>query len=113
MSFCALARNDKKLRSLGLSESQIIQAQVTNREELSEVCDGIDVVISSLGITRQKDGFSYEGVDYQGNLNLLEEAKRAGVKKFIYISAFNAQNYPDVRLLKAKRALRSSIIKYS
>ena len=100
--FKALARNNTKLLALGLAESQVIQAQVTHPEELVGVCEGMDVVISSLGITRQRDGLGYVDVDYQANLNLLEEAERAGVSKFIYISAFNAQQYPQVRLLNAK-----------
>ncbi len=95
---------------MGLSESQVIQAQVTNPEALRGVCDGIDVVISCLGITRQKDGIGYMDVDYQANLNLLEEAKRAGVKKFIYVSAFNAQHYSQVRLLNAKERFAQHLL---
>lgn len=41
-------------------------------------------------------------VDYQANLNLLEEAERAGVKKFVYVSAFRANVIKRVRLLEAK-----------
>ncbi len=70
----------------------------------------MDVVISCLGITRQQDGLGYLDVDYQANLNLLEEAERAGVGKFIYISAFNAQKYPQVRLLEAKERFASRLL---
>jgi len=108
--FIALARNKAKLLSMGLSESQMIQAQVTNPTELRGICDGVDVVISCIGITRQQDGLGYMDVDYQANLNLLEEAKRAGVSKFIYVSAFNAQQYPQVRLLRAKERFASTLL---
>lgn len=100
--FKALARNNTKLLALGLEESQIIQAQVTHPDELADIFEGIDVVISCLGITRQRDGLGYVDVDYQANLNLLKEAERSGVSKFIYISAYKAQTYPQVRLLNAK-----------
>ncbi|MEF1289046.1 SDR family oxidoreductase [Vibrio sp. M260118] len=100
--FSALARNKRKLLAMGLSDSQVIEAQVTNPEEIRGICEGFDIVISCIGITRQQDGLGYMDVDYQANLNLLEEAERSGVSKFIYISAFNAQNHPEVRLLKAK-----------
>lgn len=102
VEFKALARNKTKLLAMGLQESQVVEAQVTHPDEIKGVCDGVDVVISCLGITRQQDGLGYLDVDYQANLNLLEEAERAGVGKFIYISAFNAQKYPQVRLLEAK-----------
>ncbi|MFT5881157.1 MAG: hypothetical protein ACI86X_002296 [Moritella sp.] len=100
--FKALARNKTKLTEMGLLDEQIELAQVTDADTLYGCCDGIDVVISCVGITRQKDGLGYMDVDYQANLNLLQEAERAGVKKFIYISAFNAPKYQSVRLLQAK-----------
>ncbi|EKM32974.1 NAD dependent epimerase/dehydratase family protein [Vibrio harveyi] len=108
--FKALARNKTKLLAMGLQESQAVEAQVTHPDELKGVCEGVDVVISCLGITRQQDGLGYLDVDYQANLNLLEEAERAGVGKFIYISAFNAQKYPQVRLLEAKERFASRLL---
>ena len=41
-------------------------------------------------------------VDYQANINLLEEAKRAGVQKFIYISAINGQQMRHLKIMAAK-----------
>ena len=41
------------------------------------------MVISTVGITRQKDGLTYMDVDFQSNVNLIEEAKKEGVKKII------------------------------
>lgn len=110
VEFKALARNKTKLLAMGLQESQIVEAQVTHPDEIKGVCEGVDVVISCLGITRQQDGLGYLDVDYQANLNLLEEAERAGVGKFIYISAFNAQEHPQVRLLEAKERFANRLL---
>lgn len=110
IDFKAIARNKTKLLAMGVEESQVIEAQVTHPDELKGVCEGVDVVISCLGITRQQDGLSYSDVDYQANLNLLEEAERTGVSKFIYISAFNAQKYPQVRLLEAKERFANRLL---
>lgn len=79
--FIALARNKNKLLSIGVQEDKIIAGNITSPTDLQGICDGVDVVISCVGITRQKDGFSYRDVDYQANLNLLQEAERAGVTK--------------------------------
>ncbi|GGI68032.1 SDR family oxidoreductase [Shewanella gelidii] len=108
--FKALARSTGKLTEMGVDEDKIIHARVTRADSLQGCCDGIDVVISCLGITRQKDGLKYMDVDYQANLNLLEEAERAGVKKFIYISAFNAQNLQHIRILKAKEKFAARLL---
>lgn len=102
MDFVAVARNDKKLLNMGLASNQIRRAEVTKPETLSGVCNNVDVVISTVGITRQKDGLTYMDVDYKANYNLLQEAKKAGVKKFIYISAINGDKYRHLKIFEAK-----------
>lgn len=109
-NFKAVARSKLKLLAKGVADDQIVEAQVTERQTLRGVCDEVDVVISCLGITRQRDGLTYESVDYQANLNVLEEAERSGVSKFVYISAFNAQHYPNVRLLRAKEQFAQRLL---
>lgn len=81
----ALARSPGKLDPDSLDE--IFEAEVTRPVTLEGVCDGIDAVFSSVGITRQKDGLTFRDVDYRGNKNLLEVALRADVGKFVYVSA--------------------------
>ncbi|MGK0343906.1 MAG: hypothetical protein ACJAXW_004476 [Candidatus Azotimanducaceae bacterium] len=54
--------------------------------------DGIDIVYSSVGISRQRDGLTFEQVDYQGNRNLIDLSERADVKKFVYVSMQGAEN---------------------
>jgi len=83
---------------------RLIQAQATQAETLVGTMDGVDLVVSALGITRQTDGLTYNDVDYQANLNLLEEAQRAGVQRFAYIHVLNAEKMPDVSLVAAKAA---------
>ena len=63
-----------KLEDIKDSIDEIFEGEVTKPETLNKICDGIDVVISSIGITRQKDGLTYMDVDYQGNKNLLDLA---------------------------------------
>ena len=88
----ALVRSPKKLDHLWDSTDEIVRAEVTRPDTLEHICDGIDVVFSSIGITGQKDGLTFRDVDYQGNKNLLEVALQAGVRKFVYVSAFNGPN---------------------
>ena len=62
----ALARNANKFDDLSEHIDEVFEAEVTKPENLSGICDSIDVVISSIGITRQKDGLTY--MDVVGNL---------------------------------------------
>lgn len=99
-----VVRNPNKLSYLQADDVELIKAEVTQPHSLKNVCNDIDTVVSTVGITRQKDGLTYQEVDYQANMNLLNEAKKANVKRFVYVSAINADKHRDVKLLAAKEA---------
>ena len=99
-----IARHPERLEHLKGENTQIIKAEVTQPETLAGICEGVTTVISSIGITRQKDGLTYMDVDFQANQNLLDEAKRAGVRKFIYVSAVNGDKYRQLKIFQAKEA---------
>ena len=61
----------------------------TNPETLKGTCDGADMVISTVGLTGASTKVTSYDIDLNGNLNLLNEAKAAGVKKFNYISVIS------------------------
>ena len=84
---------------------EILEAQVTNSKTLKNICKNVDVVISTVGITRQKDGLTYMDVDFQANANLIDEAKKRGVKKFIYISVLNGEKLRHLKICYAKEKL--------
>jgi len=113
----ALVRNPEKLENLRGSIDEIFIGELTMPETLGKIYEGIDFVISSIGITRQKDGLTYMDVDYQGNKNLLEEAKKEGISKFIYISVFNADKMRNLKGIQAKvrfeEELKESGLDYS
>lgn len=75
---------------------------VTKPETLQGLCDGADVVITTVGLTGTSATITNYDIDYQGNLNLLREAQRAGVKHFSYISVIQADSDPQVPMLHAK-----------
>jgi len=112
----ALARSPDKLDREGAVD-EIVRAEVTRPETLEHVCNGTDAVFSSIGITRQKDGLTFRDVDYQGNLNLLEAARRAGVRKFVYVSALNGPRLRHLDIVDAHEAfvdaLEASRIDYA
>lgn len=112
-----IVRNTNKFKSIKKPYTTIKKAEVTRPETLVGVCKNIDVVISTVGITRQKDGLTYMDVDYKANLNLLEEAKKSGVKRFIYVSAINGDKYRHLKIFEAKEkfvdALKSSGLAYT
>lgn len=112
-----LTRKKDRLQQYESPTIEIMEATVTEPDTLLRSCEGIDTVISTIGITRQKDGFTYMDVDYQANLNLLREAQGAGVRKFIYVSAINGDKHRDLKIFEAKEAfvdvLKTSGLEYT
>ena len=98
-----VAALDMAQRDLGVSGNfSFIKVDVTNPETLKGTCDGADAVITTVGLTKGSATVSNYDIDYQGNLNLLNEAKKAGVKHFTYISVIKADKAPKVPMLHAK-----------
>lgn len=44
-------------------------------------------------------------VDFQANVNLINETKKSGVRKFIYISVLNGENLRHLKICEAKEKL--------
>ncbi|MBQ7077399.1 MAG: SDR family oxidoreductase [Lachnospiraceae bacterium] len=99
-SVVALDMIEKDLGVTG--DFKFVKIDVTNPETLKGTCDGADVVITTVGLTKGSPTVSNYDIDYQGNLNILNEAKRAGVKNFTYISVIKADKAPKVPMLHAK-----------
>jgi uncharacterized protein YbjT (DUF2867 family) len=74
---------------------EIFAADARRPEALRGACDGVGVVISAMGASlalgrTREGGATFHDVDYRANLNLLAEALRAGVRKFVYVSLHGA-----------------------
>lgn len=120
-----LARNPEKLDKIGPflepavmdKINEVFIGQVTRPATLRGLCDDIDVVFSSIGITRQKDKLTFRDVDYQGNKNILNIALAKSVRKFIYVSVFNAHMYEYLEIVRAHedfvRNLKGSGLDYA
>ncbi|MFA0960473.1 SDR family oxidoreductase [Roseivirga sp. BDSF3-8] len=98
--FCGQIRNPVKHAALEPYCQDIRVADVTDPSTLRRLCEGVDTIISTVGnsvslFTNDTGGFM--DIDYQGNLNLLQEAKNAGVKRFVYISIFASETSPRMR----------------
>ncbi|WP_029231360.1 SDR family oxidoreductase [Butyrivibrio sp. VCB2006] len=95
---------DMMTRDLGIDDKAYTfhKVDVTKPETLKGTCDGADVVITTVGLTKGSATVSNYDIDYQGNLNILNEAKAAGVKRFTYISVIKADKAPKVPMLHAK-----------
>ncbi len=105
-----LTRSEKRLSEPGpftapaLSRDdvdEIFVGEITRPETLSALMDGIDLVFSSVGISRQRDRLTFEQVDYQCNKNLIDLCQSSGVKRFVYVSMQGAENSMQLAITQA------------
>ena len=103
---------DMMQRDIGITSGfKFVKIDVTDPKTLEGTCDGADVLITTVGLTKGSATISNYDIDYQGNLNLLAEAKKAGIKNFVYISVVKADTAPDVPMVHAKYLFENELKK--
>lgn len=115
-----VVRNEVKAKSLADITSKYIIADVCNKATLEHIFDKQEIVISVLGKSvspNDKSKPTFREVDYSANADILNEATKAGIKKFIYISAFHSEKYLHLEYFKVhhdfSELLKKSGIDYS
>lgn len=96
-----LVENGFKVR--GLSRNVIhtdhvswVLGDITKPESLIGICEGVDIVFHLAGFAHADEENNsefknqHEQINYQGTINVLNEANRAKVKRFVYFSSVKA-----------------------
>ena len=95
----AVVRNESKKQVVEGFVYNVIVCDVTKPELLTGICHGFDIIISALGKSvspNDQSKPSFCQIDLEANCSILSEAVKSRVKKFIYISAFGAEQYPQL-----------------
>jgi uncharacterized protein YbjT (DUF2867 family) len=101
----ALVRDRKKAESEGRITGlniDYMQGDVNDLASLQPAMQGVTTVIHLVAIAIEKGQRSYEEVNYQGTVNVVEAAKQAGVGRFINMSQLGAQADLPYRFLASK-----------
>lgn len=115
-----VVRNEEKAKSVVGITSKSIIADVCNKATIEHIFDNQEIVISALGKSvspNDKSKPTFREVDYSANSNILNQATKAGIKKFIYISAFHSEKYLHLEYFKVyhnfSELLKKSGLDYS
>jgi len=96
---------------------EVFTGDATRPETLSGLCDGIDLVFSSMGLTKPDPKLTNEEVDHMGNRHILELALQSRVSKFVYVSVFRPEAMMESDVVLAHEAfvddLKASVIDYA
>lgn len=104
-------------KRLDLPNLEWVRGEVTEPSTLPEALKDADAIVSAVQfegypVENPKKGLTFERVDLGGTVALLDAAKKAGVRRFIYISGAAADEdaaHPGFRAKgRAERAIRES-----
>jgi uncharacterized protein YbjT (DUF2867 family) len=110
----AQVRNiEKARRRLGKHGDlvELVQADVTDRAALDKLMEGATAVVHTVAIPMERGGQTYESVNYQGTVNVVDAAKAAGVWRFINISQNGADSSLPYRFLASKGKAQEYVAK--
>lgn len=107
----AFVRLTSRYGELEQRGAEIFIGDLTQERDLQKACRDVRCIISAHGSNEASN--SAQTLDYRANIDLIDQAKAAGVQHFTFISVLGAdRGYEDAPVFKAKwaveQALRSS-----
>jgi NADH dehydrogenase len=93
------------------SKVELVQADVTKPETLAAAMKGVDTVIHLVAIAIEKGDRTYEKINTQGTINVVDAAKAAGVKRFINMCQNGATSTISSRFLRSKGIAQEYVAK--
>jgi len=97
-----LVRDKATAAPLAGDHVELVEGDVTRPETLRGAMDGCEAVIHLVAIIAEEGGATFDGVIRQGTVNVVDEAKRAGVRRFLHMSALGTRPDPRYGYFQAK-----------
>ncbi len=112
-----LARPQSNYQPLAEAGAQVVLGDLKQRDSLDAACEGADTIITTANSAARGGEDNVQTVDLEGNRNLIDAAKAAGVNQFIFVSVLTADANSPVPFIQAKgkteEYLRASGIPYT
>jgi uncharacterized protein YbjT (DUF2867 family) len=105
-----LVRNFRKASFLKEWGVELVYGDLTKPETIPPCLKGITAVIDA-STSRANELDSLKKVDWEGKLYLIEAAKIANVKRFIFFSAQNVEQFNNIPLMKLKNGIEIKLKK--
>jgi uncharacterized protein YbjT (DUF2867 family) len=113
----AIVRNLDKARALKDLGVDVVKGDVSDAASLEKATIGVERVVHLVGIIQEAAGATFQGVHVDGTRNLLEAARKSGVRHFFYQSALgtrpNARSVYHQTKWAAEELVRASGISFT
>ncbi|MEC9066118.1 MAG: NAD(P)-dependent oxidoreductase [Pseudomonadota bacterium] len=86
-----------------------VRGSLSDREALARLVEGAEAVIHIAGLTSTLVPAEFEAANVAGTLALVEAAKAAGVRRFVFVSSLAARR-PDLSAYGASKARAEKIV---
>ena len=105
-----MVRNFRKANFLKEWGVELVYGDLTRPETIPPCLKGITVVIDA-STSRANELDSLKKVDWDGKLYLIEAAKAAYIKRFVFFSAQNVEQFENIPLMKLKYGIENKLKK--
>ena len=103
-----MVRNFRKANFLKEWGVELVYGDLTRPETIPPCFKGITAVIDA-STSRANELNSLKKVDWNGKLCLIESAKAANVKKFVFFSTQNVEQFENIPLMKLKYGIEKKL----
>jgi uncharacterized protein YbjT (DUF2867 family) len=101
----ALVQLTSRYGELEQRGAEIFIGDLRQERDIQKACRGVETIISAHGSNASTQGGA-QAIDYRANIDLIDAAKAAGVKHFVFVSVLGVdRGYEDAPVFKAKWAV--------
>ena len=105
-----MVRNFRKASFLKEWGVELVYGDLTRPETIPPCLKGITAVID-VSTSRANEQDSLKKVDWEGKLYLIESAKAANIKRFVFFSTQNVEQFENIPLMKLKYGVETKLKK--
>jgi len=112
-----MTRNPLNVLHLEQQGAEVVKGDLRNIASLKSACQGVEQILAAAHALNGKGDNNIHTVDEVGNRNLIDAAKAAGVKHFIFVSVQGASSDSELEFFRIKyrveEYLRASGMSYT